>query len=237
MKLTGTIRDVSTLSAREQMTMFSLMRSHYTNVKREKFLTDLAEKDGVLLLSSGTGVIQGFTTFMLMEFAFRNQPVYTLYSGDTIVDRSCWGQMELFRCFGALFRKFIQDQKEPLYWFLLTKGIKTYLLLPLFFKRFYPNCRTETPLETRELMESLAYRKFGEFYHKEQGIVRVVPRADSLQEQFASIPEHKRKNPHVRHFTAHNPGYTEGDELVCLARISASNFTPKAQRFVKLKQQ
>jgi hypothetical protein len=195
MKLTGTIRDVSTLSAREQMTMFSLMRSHYTNVKREKFLTDLAEKDGVLLLSSGTGVIQGFTTFMLMEFAFRNQPVYT------------------------------------------TKGIKTYLLLPLFFKRFYPNCRTETPLETRELMESLAYRKFGEFYHKEQGIVRVVPRADSLQEQFASIPEHKRKNPHVRHFTAHNPGYTEGDELVCLARISASNFTPKAQRFVKLKQQ
>lgn len=213
--------------------MFSLMTWHYKNVNYEKFLSDLAEKDGVLVLYDETEAIQGFTTFMLIELPFRNTPVYALYSGDTIVDRRFWGQMELFRVFGGLFQKLLLEQKEPLYWFLLTKGIKTYLMLPLFFKRFYPNWRTEMPLHARELMGSLARRKFGNLYLKEQGIVRVIPRADSLQEQFAYIPEGKRKNPHVQFFTEHNPGYPEGDELVCIARISASNFTSRAQRFVR----
>ena len=132
-----------------------------------------------------------------------------------------------------MFQHYLQEQKEPLYWFLLTKGIKTYLMLPLFFKHFYPNCYTEMPQFTRALMEKFAEYKFGRCYLKAEGVVRMAPKADCLQQQFAAIPERKRKNVHVRFFTRHNPGYIEGDELVCLARISPSNFTPIAQRFVR----
>ncbi len=234
MKLKGIIQEVSTVSARDQERMFSLMTSHYDNVKHEKFLNDLAEKDGVLVLYDETGEIQGFTTFMLMEFSVNNGSMYALYSGDTIITKICWGQRELFRVFAGLFKKILNDQKEPLYWFLLTKGIRTYLLLPLFFEIFYPNWKTETPTYEQELIDHLASLKFGEFYLREQRIVRVLPRADRLQEDLARIPDHKRKNPHVRFFVNNNPGYTEGDELVCIARISASNLTRIAKRFVKL---
>jgi len=64
------IHKVSALSEHDHARMFTLMTSHYENVKHEKFLHDLAEKDGVLLLYDETGEIQGFTTFLLMEFAF-----------------------------------------------------------------------------------------------------------------------------------------------------------------------
>ena len=72
------------------------------------------------------------------------------------------------------------------------------------------------------------------FYLKERGVVRVLPRADRLQEDLARIPDHKRENPHVRFFVDNNPGYPEGDELVCIARISASNLTRLAKGFVKV---
>jgi hypothetical protein len=234
MKLKGMIHKVSALSERDQVRMFALMTAHYENVKQEKFLYDLAEKDGALLLYDETGAIQGFTTFLLLEFAVHCQPAYALYSGDTIINKTCWGQRELFREFGGLFKTLLAERKEPLYWFLLTKGIRTYLLLPLFFKEFYPNFSAETPVHHQNLITRLATLKFGKFYLKEQGIVRVLPGADRLQEALACIPEHRCQNLHVRFFTEKNPGYTEGDELVCLAQISASNFTRVATQFVRL---
>lgn len=234
MKLNSVIQKIQELSEQAKTRMFSLMASHYNNVKQEKFLKDLEEKDGGIVLYDEHGTIQGFSTFLLLKHILGTQRVYALYSGDTIVNQQHWGQIELFRGFSGLFQKYLQEQKEPLYWFLLSKGIKTYLMLPLFFKHFYPNCYAGIPQSTRKLMQELAEYKFGTCYRKEEGIVRMTPRADCLQQQFAAIPERKWKNAHVRFFTRHNPGYIEGDELVCLARISPSNFTPKAQRFVTL---
>ncbi len=234
MKLNGVIREVSALSDREIARMFAIMATHYDNVVAEKFFDDLAEKDGVLVLCDDNNTIQGFTTFRLMTHTSGKSTIRAIYSGDTIINKSCWGQMELFRGFGGLFKTLLTEKQEPLFWFLLTKGIRTYLLLPLFFKQFYPTVRAETPLPDQELMTQLATGKFGEFYHRETGIVRVLPRADRLNEDLAHIPRHKRRNPHVRFFVDANPGYTEGDELVCLTRISASNLTRVAKQFVKL---
>jgi hypothetical protein len=194
----------------------------------------LYEKDSVLVLYNGTGKIQGFTTFMLIKTSFRDETIHALYSGDTIVDQHFWGQLELFRVFGGLFKKFLLEKREPLYWFLLTKGIKTYYLLPLFFNTFYPNYASSNSIYEQLLADHLAWEKFGKFYIRGRGIIRFIPKADRLQERFAHIPENKYHNPHIKFFTERNPGYTDGDELVCLAKISISNFTRTAKRFVKL---
>ncbi len=234
MRLKGDIQAISSLSETDRGRMFSLMTSHYENVKHEKFLKDLAEKDGVLVLYDDRNTIQGFTTFMMLETVFHGEKLYVLFSGDTIVDQRFWGQLELFRVFGGLFEKFLLQQREPLYWLLLSKGIKTYSLLPLFFKEFYPHYASETPEYEQALRHHLAAKKFGQFYLKEQGIVRIIPKADRLKKEHAYIAENKRSKPHAKFFAEQNPGYVEGDELVCLARISPSNFTPSARRFVEL---
>lgn len=234
MKLQGKIHTVSALTAGDKTRMFSLMTAHYENVKEDKFLKDLAEKDSVLFLYDEADEIQGFTTFMLMKSGVNGHTIQALYSGDTIIDKAFWGQRELFRVFGGLFRHYLEDRQEPIYWFLMTKGIRTYMLLPLFFESFYPNCATAIPQEYQALKDRLARQKFGEFYLKERGIVRVEPKADRLQCELACIPEHKLKNPHVRFFTEQNPGYVDGDELVCIAQISGDNLTRVGKRFAKL---
>ena len=234
MRLKGKIQTVRSLTKTDKDRMFSLMTLHYDNVNYEKFLSDLVEKESVLVLYDQTGSIQGFTTFMIIESVFQHQKIFALYSGDTIVDRHFWGQLELFRVFGGLFKKLLLEQREPLYWFLLTKGTKTYSMLPLFFKEFYPSYASPTPPYEQGLKDHLASEKFGTYYLKDEGIVRVCPQADRLKESLAQLPENKRLKQHVIFFTEQNPGYLDGDELVCLARISQPNFTRTALRFVNL---
>ena len=213
--------------------MFALMTAHYENVAPEKFLRDLSEKDGVLVFQDDDCVIQGFTTFLLMTLTVANRQIQALFSGDTIINKTCWGQQELFRMFAALLRELIERETPPLYWFLLSKGIRTYLLLPMFFRAFYPNYLTPTPPEMQAIMDALARAKFGACYLEQSGIVRVWPPADHLSAELAAIPDAKREQPHVRFFLDRNPGYVNGDELVCLAEISETNLTRAARRFIK----
>lgn len=233
MRLTGEIRQVSSLSTVEQERMLSLMTAHYENVHLEKFLTDLAEKQEVVMLYDASEVLQGFTTFLVLDVAFRNSRISALYSGDTIITQQCWGQWELFRIYGHLFQTLLQKYPAPLYWFLLTKGIKTYGLLPLFFHQFYPAYSEPTPEYEQSLLDYLATYKFNSCYLKERGIVQLSPPADRLKPSLARIPDRKRQKPHVQFFLERNPGYVNGDELVCLASISNTNFTRMARRFVK----
>ncbi len=212
--------------------MFALMTAHYENVAPEKFLCDLSEKDGVLVFQGDDGTIQGFTTFLLMKQTVANRPIQALFSGDTIINKTCWGQQELFRMFAALLRELLERETPPLYWFLLSKGFRTYLLLPMFFRAFYPNYSTPTPSETQAIMNALARAKFGAWYLETPGIVRVLPPADHLTAELAVIPDSKREQPHVRFFLDRNPGYVNGDELVCLAEISEENLTRAARRFM-----
>lgn len=233
MRLTGEIRTVAALTPLLQERMFTLMAAYYDNLNHAKFLRDLAEKEAVLLLFDAAGEIQGFTTYVVLPTQFQEQTVQALYSGDTIVAHEYWGQLELFRVFGGLFTSLLREHRKPLYWFLLTKGIRTYGLLPLLFTTFYPNYAAPTPAYEQELLDMLATQKFGDCYRPERGIVQFSPQADYLKQELSAIPAHKRQNPHVRFFLERNPGYIQGDELACLTRISLPNFTRAAQRFLK----
>lgn len=234
MKLKGEIKKIDSLSYTEKDRMFYLMKCQYDNFKKDKFMYDLNEKDGVLLLYDKRRSIQGFTTYLLIETIFDNKKIYALYSGDTIVKKRYCGQIELFKNFGELLSKFLKEKKEPLYWFLITKGIKTYLILPLFFKQFYPNYFTNTPLYEKRLMVHLVSLKFGKFYIKEKNIVRIYPPADRLKKEFAYESYARLENPHVKFFLEKNPGYINGDELACIAKIEISNFTKAALKFIKI---
>ena len=234
MRLRGEIRPVASLSSADQERMFTLMTVHYDNVRRDKFFADLEEKQSVLLLYDESSDIKGFTTFVVLKTVFQGHTISVLYSGDTIIAQHCWGQLELFRQYGGLFNVLLLKHQGPLYWLLLTKGVKTYGLLPLFFRVFYPNFATATPVFEQNLLDHLAIKKFGTSYLQKRGIVRLVPGADRLRSSLAQVPVHKRRKPDVRFFLDRNPGYVHGDELVCLAPITTSNFTKIAQRFVKL---
>ena len=145
MNLNHVIKRRTELIESDTQRMFELMSMNYENYQKVNFETDLLEKDGVLIIYDENLVLQGFSTYKLIETEFENQQICAIYSGDTILNQQLWGSFASFKAFGFLLQTILTQHSGLLYWFLISKGHRTYLFLPLFFHRFYPNFRESTP--------------------------------------------------------------------------------------------
>jgi hypothetical protein len=230
--LHGAMQEITSLNDTDKESMVRIMNRHYANVSREMFLKDLSEKDGVLSLADDQGRIQGFSTYLFMQTTYRGDAITALFSGDTIIDNEYWGSQALFRIFGRLLFKLMDEHRgTKTYWFLITKGYRTYLMLPLFFNNFYPRVDQETPPYEHGLIEHLANAKYNGHFHPERGIIA----ADSyyLKGEFAEVPDRKRNNRNVRFFLEKNPGYIRGEELACVCEIQPESFRKRTKKLVR----
>jgi len=209
--------------------LFQLFSCHYQNVDRAAFDRDQQEKDWLLLLSSNDGEIRGFTTAMLWEATVDGRRVRAMFSGNTIIQAEYRGDQQLVKSFGRLMAEVkFAEPDSPLYWFLICSGYRTYMYLPLFHRKFYPNHKAPAPAFEAALIDQLGKQKFPEEYRG--GVVYVPQPRENLPPQQAVPPPHKLANPHVAFFIAQNPGYLRGDELVCVAEYSIENLRGAAQR-------
>jgi len=221
-RLTGSIVSRTAVDADLAGRLYSLFTQYYERVDRGTFDRDLATKDWVLLLKAGSGVVQGFTTMRLYELTFGDRPVRAVFNGNTIIDRSCWGEQELVRSWCRFMANLkLEAPTSRLYWFLICSGYRTYLYLPLFYRNFYPRHDCETPEFERALIDFLGRMAFPDEYR--DGIIRVAEPRECLRADLAVPPVHKQKHAHVRFFVDRNPGYLRGDELVCLTEFSLEN--------------
>jgi hypothetical protein len=214
--------------------MLTLMQRYYENVTRAGFLADLAEKQWVImLLDPQTDALSGFSTQMLLEVEVDGAPVKSLFSGDTIVSRDHWGESALARGWSRLVLELI-DRCAPaaLYWFLISKGYRTYRFLPLFFREFYPRYDVLTPDWARRLIDAFGRYKFADAYDAAAGVVRAKAAKDRLRPGVADLTAERLRDPHVRFFAERNPGHARGEELCCLARLARDNITPAACRVI-----
>jgi len=213
--------------------MYEIFARHYDCVSLDQFLIDLSEKDCVLVLRNTSNAICGFSTQKIFRVSVGGAPVRAVFSGDTIVDRAYWGEQELGRCWCRYVSSVYWDEPDvPLYWFLISKGYRTYLYLPLFFETFYPNCEAPTPAFEQRLLDTLAVAKFSDHYHRETGLIEFPCSQGQLKPYLAKIPDRRLRNPHVQFFLKHNPAYASGHELACLAEISPLNMKLFAGRIL-----
>lgn len=77
--------------------MFLLMKNHYENMKKDKFLKDLYDKNNVFLLFENDE-LKGFSTIKKMELNIENEKdtvngkIVGFFSGDTIIEKGfSWG--------------------------------------------------------------------------------------------------------------------------------------------------
>jgi hypothetical protein len=204
--------------------MFAIFARHYDCVCLEKFTTDLSEKDCVLMLRNEAGAICGFSTQRILRITVQGRPVRAIFSGDTIVDRAYWGEQELGRCWcHYVSAAYAEEPDVPLYWFLISKGYRTYLYLPLFFERFHPNRHSATPEFEQLVLDTLASARFSRDYDSARGVITFVQPQGQLKPHLAEIPPRRLRDMNVQFFLLRNPGYRRGDELACLAEISPSN--------------
>lgn len=233
MNLSARLATIEEVTARQRETMLALMQRHYFNVRRAQFEADLAEKRWVILIHDAGGALCGFSTQTLLDAEVDGRAVKALFSGDTIIDRSHWGQQALTHVWGRLALALIDSYPgDERYWFLISKGYKTYRFLPVFFQEFYPRHDYPTPSCARSVIDALALARYARAYDSEAGVIRAGADQYRLREEVAPVTAERLHDPHVRFFQARNPGHARGDELCCLAPLSRENFTAAAYRVI-----
>lgn len=234
MRLIGTVTTPPELTLSERDRMFGLMAAHFDQVERRTFDLDLDEKGWVVILRDKTsGEIQGFSTLMILDALVSGEPIKAVFSGDTIVHRDYWGETELASVWGQFILSLIRSYTDVrFYWFLISKGFRTYKFLPVYFKEFFPRHDQQTPPFEAELLATLATLKFPSTYNPKTGVIHVEGSKDRLRPELAEVSEGRQEDPNVRFFLSKNPGYAEGDELACVAELSETNLKPIALRVV-----
>ncbi|MDX2505147.1 MAG: hypothetical protein QNL62_11835 [Gammaproteobacteria bacterium] len=225
------IRELSSLKTDEVQSMYSLLIKYYDSCEYEQFICDLQDKDYIVMLKNCNGILQGFSTAKILSYKFKGQMVRAVFSGDTIIHNDYWGSQALPLAWCYLVGKIKAEMMDvPLYWFLIVKGHRTYRYLSLFSKKFYPTWRHDTPGHIKELINHLASERFGDAYDPQKSIVRFKSSQGHLREEWADIPDHLSRKNDVKYFLQRNPGFSIGDELVCLTELCQSNLRSFALR-------
>lgn len=229
--LTGSVCSVTDLTDTDKETMYLLMEEFYDNTNRTTFLNDLHQKDWCITLRGADGNILGFSTQKLLSISIDGKPVHGIFSGDTIIHKDHWGSMELFRVFARHFFS-IAENYPRLYWFLISKGYKTYKILPTFFQEFYPDYRKEIPPDIATIMDTFGTACFPGCYSPADRVIHYHTVKDRLKEGVADITAAQLKDPNIAFFLKANPGYQQGDDMVCLAILDKKNLIPKSHKIL-----
>jgi len=228
---TPQVAEVVGIDEAGQRAMYALYERYYEGTSFAVFRRDLLAKDHVVLLHGEDGELQGFSTLAVYAREFEGRRLRVIFSGDTIVDQRCWGSQTFaftwLRWAGAVKA---QAPATPLYWLLISKGQRTYRYLPAFSRSYWPAPGRATPAPAQALMDFLARERFGASYDAAAGVLRFDGLEGRLRPRYAAVPDKDLRLPQVRYFLQRNPGYTRGEELVCLCELSAANLRPIARR-------
>ena len=233
-RLVGEIVDRPALPPALLDRLYALQDRGYDGVDPERFRADLAEKQWVILLRDGEGgEVVGFSTQRTMEVSVGGRTVRALFSGDTVIDPAYWGEQTLVRAFCRLIGRLLSESPSPppLYWFLISKGHRTYLYLPTFFHSFWPCYQRPTPPFEAELIRVLGEGRYPGEFDAERGVIRPRGPHDRLKEALDGSAR-RGHNPHVAFFLERNPGHRQGDELLCVADLDPQNLRPIVRREV-----
>lgn len=209
--------------------MWRLVQEAYDGATESRFVDDLFEKSHVILLRSDDGELQGFSTLQVTDHECEGRKYRAIFSGDTVLRETFWGNGHLARAFGAYIFKvrlkaLITAPRTAVYWFLLSKGFKTYLIMANNFPTHFPRPDRTTPPYFDKLRRQYYTQRYSQtncYFDGDIGIL--VPEAGRrmrLKHGVANPPIGNRGNTKIDFFVRTNPNWSQGEELACVARVS-----------------
>lgn len=220
------------LAASQRDRMYRLMDGHYMNVRPEQFFADLDEKNWVVVMADGEGIIQGFSAIALFEHVDDGRTTLGFYSGDTVLAPDYWGDTRWLGAWAKHVFSVAESRPEcESYWILLAASHRIYRFLPGFFREYYPAPDRPMPEPWKERLDQFVRRKFLREYDPERGVVELAE-PTPIRHRDAYEAQIPLDDPHVRYFLEKNPGHLESNFLACISRLDRSNMTPAGLRFV-----
>jgi hypothetical protein len=213
---------VGALSDQTISEMFALFEKYYVDVSEAQFRSDLMEKTHVLMFRGGDELI-GFSTIFRKRIPAVGQGTF-LFSGDTVIREDYWGSKIL----QTTFLKYIVATKvsnplEPVYWMLISKGFKTYMMMRKNFGCSFPRDGREPTRLMGEIRNRFYSWKYGSAYDAASGLITFEHSHGAVRGQLAEPKGYQLQNTDVRFFLEKNPRYTDGVELACIAKIRVAD--------------
>ena len=224
-KLTARYRPLRAISVDDIERMHKLFSTIYENADVPTFLRDLSRKDGAIIVrDKRTKEICGFTTIKKVPLWDGRRRAIGVFSGDTVLDPSCWGDRALKDAFTRhLLYLWLTSWGRPLYWLLISKGYKTYMLLVNNFVNYHPRPDGAVDPKLELLVRDYSEQLFPGKYDERRGVLDFGEGSQRLREEVAPITAEMRlHNPVINYFERRNPGWRVGHELPCIAEISIS---------------
>lgn len=159
---------VRDLSKSDRDEMFCLYEKYYEAADRGRFEHDLAEKEVVVVISRQDEII-GFSTIFVGSQKIDGKMVHYLFSGDTVLDSSRWGDPVLLRAWFRAAGAVKARVEGRLFWFSIMMGHRTFRILPNFSATSFRRSRGRTltiwrgyaTRSRRRAMDGTSIRKLG----------------------------------------------------------------------------
>jgi hypothetical protein len=216
--------------------MWRLFERYYADVDRARFLDDLSRKRDVVLLKDPVDdSVQGFCNLQVYPGVAAGRPYVAVFTGDTVIDPAYHGQTKaLHRAFfNYLVACKLRQPRTMVFWYLVSKGYKTYLTLTRNVPVHWPRHDLATPAFEAAVLDDLGRRFFASAWRPDRGVLCHPDAQGRLKEHVAPIGEAELRHAEIRFFVDRNPGYATGDELCCLGlvdRTLLTHFTAKVLR-------
>ena len=217
---------LANISVTDVRRMYEVFAQYYVNAPLETFLADLSRKSGAFLVRRRSDQqIVGFSTVNRFGMTVEGRPVIGIFSGDTLIERAYWGSRALQLAFTRfVFGIRLRHPRTPIYWCLISKGYKTYLLLANNYPRYYPNIEgkhAELAPVVRQYCEQLFPGRLDEA----RMLLDFGDNAQCLADDAAPITEAaRRRYPKIAFFERRNPSWQQGTELPCVGRLDWYDF-------------
>ncbi|KAF0808901.1 hypothetical protein A167_02368 [Alcanivorax sp. S71-1-4] len=230
----GSYRPLRKITPLDLQQMYEIFCHYYHNTSLDLFLRDLSKKQGLFLIRRRSDQrIVGFSTLAVLTLRDGRRTVRGVFSGDTIIEREYWGSRALqTQFFLRMLWLRVRYPFTPLFWLLISKGYKTYLLLANNFFRFYPNPAGDDPRH-QSLVEQYCEHMFPGSYDPQRRLLDFGDDYQRLRENVADITDDMRERfPRIAFFETRNPSWRQGTELPCLGQLGYSDLLRYLFRFV-----
>jgi len=213
------------ISVKDISDMFRVFCRYYENTSIDQFIADLGKKQGAFIVRRRVdNVIVGFSTLGVYTMMVDGKKVRGIFSGDTILEKDYWGN----RAINAEFVKrvlieAIKDPFTPQYWFLISKGYKTFLLLSRNFPNYFPHPSQENP-HMKNIVEAYCEQLFPGCLNRESMVLDFGDGYNCLKNNVTPITDEQRQEEDIAFFEQKNPEWTRGCELPCAARVDFTTF-------------
>ena len=161
--------------------------------------------------------IAGFSTQTFFNIVVDGKRVRGIFSGDTIIDPAYWGNNALVTTF---YRRLIIERFKhpftPFYWFLISKGYKTYLLLTNNFYKYYPSVSWESQ-RLKRITQAYCEQLFPGDFDADRMLLDFGDSYVRLKDSVARItPELASIDKDIGFFEQINPTWERGTEVPCI---------------------